>query len=98
MTAVAASDIVTNADGRTFLWISNQGGSADTVTITAQNTNQYTAAGVLITPATLSVAVATTERRLIGPIPASVYNDSGGNITINHSFITSVKILCVTMP
>jgi hypothetical protein len=98
MTAVATSDIVTNADGRTWLWISNQGGSTDTVTITAQNTNQYSAAGVSLTPSTLSVAILTTQRVIIGPIPASVYNDSGGNITINHSFITTVRILALAMP
>lgn len=98
MTAVAASDTVTNADGRTWLWISNQGGSTDTVTIAPNSTAQYTAAGVSITPATISVAIATTVRVIVGPIPASVYNDSGGNITINHSFTTSVKILCLAMP
>ncbi|HQQ81940.1 MAG TPA: hypothetical protein PK059_02065 [Cyclobacteriaceae bacterium] len=98
MTAVAASDSVTNADGRTFLWVSNQGGSTDTITIPVQNATQYSASGVPLTPSAITVAVATTERRLIGPISPSVYNDSGGNITIQHSFTTSVKILALAIP
>ena len=98
MTAVSSSDTVTNLDGKTFLWISNQGGSTDTVTIPVQNATQFTAAGVPVTPSAISVAIATTERRLIGPISPSVYNDAGGNVTINHSFTTSVKIIAVQMP
>lgn len=95
--AVAASDIVTNADGRTLLYITNQGASTDTVTIPVQNATQYTASGVPLTPSAISIAVATTVRVLAGPISPSIYNDTGGNITINHSFTTSVKILCITM-
>jgi hypothetical protein len=98
MTAVAASDIVTNLDGRTFLWISNQGGSTDTVTIPVQTSTVYSASGVPLTPSAISVAILTTERRIIGPISPSVYNDTSGNITIQHSFTTSVKILALAMP
>lgn len=96
--AVATSDVVTNADGRTFLYISNQGGSTDTVTIPVQNAAQFTPAGVPVTPSNISVAILTTERRIIGPISPSVYNDSGGNITIQHSFITTVKCFAFQVP
>lgn len=96
--AVASSDIVTNSDGRTFLYISNQGGSTDTVTIPVQNASQTTATGAPVTPSNISVAIATTERRIIGPISGSIYNDTGGNITIQHSFTTSVKIYAFTIP
>lgn len=98
MAAVSSSDVVNNADGRTFLWISNQGGSTDTVTIPVQNATQYTAAGVPVTPSNISVAIATTERRIIGPISPSIYNDASGNITIQHSFTTTVKIIAFNIP
>lgn len=98
MVAVAASDQVTNLDGRTFLLISNQGGSTDTVTITAQNTTQYSASGVPLTASNISVAIATTERRLLGPFSPSVYNDANGNIQIAHSFTTSVKVTALYVP
>lgn len=98
MVAVAASDVVDNADGRTLLIISNQGGSSDTVGITIQNATQYTAAGVLLTASSVSQAVATTERRVFGPFSPSLYNNTSGQITITHSFTTSVKITCLGLP
>lgn len=98
MTAVSASDTVTNSDGKTMLFVSNQGGSSDTVTIPVQNSNQFNASASPIAPAAISVVVATTERRIIGPISPEIYNDSGGNITIQHSFTTSVKIYAFAYP
>jgi hypothetical protein len=74
------------------LIVSNQGGSSDTVSITAQVTAQRTAGGASVAAANESVVVATTERRILGPFPPSIYNDASGNITITHSFTTSVKI------
>lgn len=98
MTAVSASDVVTNLDGKTMLLISNQGGSTDNVSVTAQNTSQYSASGASITAAAETAAIATTERRILGPFPPSIYNDSSGNITITHSFTTSVKIYAFVLP
>jgi hypothetical protein len=97
-TAVSSSDIVTNLDGKTMLFISNQGGSTDTVTIPVQTSTQYNASGSPITPSAISIAIATTERRIVGPISPEIYNDTGGNITIQHSFTTSVKIYCYQHP
>lgn len=98
MVAVASTDQVTNLDGKTLLIISNQGGSTDTVTITAQNTTQYSASGASLTASNQVVAIATTERRVLGPFPPSIFNDANGNIQIAHSFTTSVKITCLQLP
>lgn len=96
--AVASQDQVTNVDGRTLLYISNQGGSSDTVTIPVQNSTQYTASGVPVTPSAISVVLATTVRAVLGPFSPSVYNDASGNIQIQHSFTTSVKCLAFNLP
>lgn len=98
MTAVAASDTVNNADGRTMLIISNQGGSSDTVTIVAQSTGQRTATGASVAATNETVVLATTERRILGPFPPSVFNDASGFITVNHSFTTSVRIYAFALP
>lgn len=98
MTAVSASDTVTNADGRTMLIISNQGGSTDNVAIVAQTAAQRTAANVSVAASNETAAIATTERRILGPFPPSVYNDASGNLTITHSFTTSVKIYAFALP
>lgn len=96
--AVSAADAVTNIDGKTLLYISNQGASTDTVGIAVQNSNQYTASGVPVTPAAISVAIAATERRILGPFSASVYNDASGNLQITHSYTTSVKVYAINLP
>lgn len=98
MTAVSASDTVNNADGKTMLLISNQGGSTDTVTITAQQTSQRTASGASVAASNETAAIATTERRILGPFPPAIYNDASGNLTIGHSFTTSVKIYAFALP
>ena len=98
MTAVSASDTVNNADGKTMLLISNQGGSTDNVSVTAQNTGQRTAGGASVTAAAETAAIATTERRILGPFPPSIYNDAAGFLTITHSFTTSVKIYAFALP
>jgi hypothetical protein len=98
MVAVAASDVVDNADGRTLLVVSNQGGSTDNVGITIQNATQYTAAGVPLTASSAAFAVLTTQRWVLGPFSPSLYNNSSGQITITHSFTTSVKITCLGLP
>lgn len=96
--AVTAADAVTNIDGKTLLYISNQGGSTDNVGIAVQNATQYTASGVPITPVAIAVAILTTERRLLGPFSPSVYNDASGNLQITHSFITTVKAFAISLP
>jgi hypothetical protein len=96
--AVSASDAVTNIDGKTLLYISNQGGSTDNVGIAVQNSTQYTAAGVPVTPAAIAVAIATTERRILGPFSPSIYNDASGNLQITHSFLTTVKVYAISLP
>lgn len=98
MVAVAASDVVDNADGKTLLVVSNQGGSPDTVGITVQNATQYNAAGSALTASSVSQAVAAGERRVFGPFSPEIYNNTSGQITITHSFTTSVKILAIALP
>lgn len=98
MTAVSASDTVNNADGKTMLLISNQGGSTDNVSVTAQVTSQRTAPGASVVAAAETAAIATTERRILGPFPPSIYNDAAGMLTITHSFTTSVKIYAFALP
>ncbi len=98
MVAVAASDVVDNADGKTILVVSNGGGSPDTVGITVQNATQYNGAGTPLTASSVAVAVAAGERRVFGPFSPEIYNNTSGQITITHSFTTSVKILAIALP
>jgi hypothetical protein len=82
-----------NADGhyvqnneRTFLYVVNAHTSAWNVTIQTPNTVK----GLAI--ADRVVAVANGEASLIGPFPASVYNDSLGRLLVDYEGTTALTV------
>lgn len=83
--AVSASDTITVDSVGIFLHVLNAGGSSDTVTLGDSGTTPGGSAG---TSPTIAVA-ATTGNKMIY-IPASFANPSTGQVTITHSFTTSV--------
>lgn len=90
--AVSSSDVFPN-DGRTVIEVKNAGGSSDTVAINSiQACNQgfdHDAGGSV---------PATTGDRIFGPFDPSRFNDSNGQITITHSFTTSVTCAVFRLP
>lgn len=77
-------------EGRVFLHFKKTGAGACTVTITTQGTMQ----GFAIADLTFTVP-ATTGDAMVGPFPASLFNDSSGlvNFTISDTVGLSVAAL-----
>lgn len=85
--AVAASDTISNSitgSRGAYLEIINGGGSSDTVTISDSGS---TPAGNPATTTGVAVANGTSKIFYISP---NAYNVSTGNVTVTHSFTTSV--------
>lgn len=80
-----AGDKVTNHDGKTFLLLQNPGASAATATITAQATSVDVPGLGPMVKADLVVDVNSGEDKLVGPFPATAWNDSGGDINIAYA-------------
>lgn len=74
-------------DGRTYLEVTNGGGSPITVTLDIKPTVD----GGAVTDRT--VAVAAGARKRIGPFPPKLYNDSTtGRAKVTYSGVTSVTV------
>lgn len=88
--AVSASDTFPN-DGKTFIYVKNAGGSPDTVVIDS------------IAPCNQGAdhngggSVTNGTEKCFGPFDTTRFNDSGGLITITHSFTTSVTCAVVKL-
>jgi hypothetical protein len=89
--AVSASDVFAN-DGRTFVYVKNAGGSPDTVSIDS------------LVPCNQGVdhngggSVTNGTERVFGPFDTTRFNDTNGQVTITHSFVTSVTCAVVRLP
>ena len=83
--AVSASDTITVDSQGIFLHVKNAGGSSDTVTL---NDSGLTPGGSTGASPTISVAATTGDKMIY--IPVSFANPSTGQVTISHSFTTSV--------
>ena len=83
--ADVAGDVFPN-DGRTFFRVKN-GGSAITVTITAQKPSDQ---GLLEHP--VFDVGATTGDKWLGPFPAAEFNDVNGRVVVAYSSITTVTV------
>jgi hypothetical protein len=88
--SVASSDVFPN-DGKTYIEVKNAGGTQDVVTIPAQSTCSQ---GTLHDSVT-TVPI-TTGDRVIGPFDPTRFNNSSGQVTVNHSFTTSVTCAVVS--
>lgn len=89
--AVAASDVFAN-NGKTYIEVKNAGGSADTVTIDSlvacnQGTDHDGGGSV----------GATTGDKIFGPFDPTRFNNANGQVTITHSFTTSVTCTVFTL-
>lgn len=91
--AAAGGDSVANPRGNTILRITNGGGGSINVTIAAGASPTRSADGTFpaMTLAANVVAVGAGATKLIGPIPPA-YNDSGGNVQLTYSGVTSVTV------
>jgi len=89
--SVAASDKFAN-DGKVFLHVKNGGASPDTVTIVCQTACNY---GSSTPTHDLTVSVTNGADRMIGPFPTSRFNDANGDVTVNHSYTTTVTVAAI---
>ena len=91
--AAAGGDQVANPRGNTTLRVVNGGGSSINVTLAAGANPTRASDGNFpaMTLAANVVAVAAGASKLIGPIPTA-FNDSGGNVQIAYSAVTSVTV------
>lgn len=80
-------------NGRTFLHVKNTGGTACVVTILSPTS----VAGHAVAAGSVSVPI-TTGDKLIGPFPASVYDDINHDVSFTLSFITGVTVAVVQLP
>jgi hypothetical protein len=89
--AVASSDVFQN-DGRTVIYVKNGGGSPDTVGIDSQvacNQGFDHDGGGSVTNAT---------EKVFGPFETTRFNNSNGQVTVTHSFLTSVTCAVLRLP
>jgi len=82
--AAGGGDAFANS-GKELIHIKN-GGSTMTLTIVTQATQD----GLAV--ADRAVVVTGGEERVIGPFPASIYNDGTGKVQLTYSAVTTVTI------
>ena len=80
-------------DGMTFIHIKNANAGTPTLTIATANTVD----GLAIADRTVTM-FATTGDKMIGPLPASVYNDANGRVQLTYSAVTDLTIAVIKMP
>lgn len=90
--AAVGGDVVDNSDGKTFLLVTNGGGSSINVTVTAQVASLNTATHGTLTVSSNVVAVAAGATKLIGPFPKQAYNNSSKQLAITYSGVTTVTV------
>jgi hypothetical protein len=83
-------DEVLNPAGDAYFLVKNASGAGITVTLQIRATGPD---GATVTNPTVTVPAAGT--RIIGPFPASIYNDASGKAKITYSAVTSVTVLAV---
>lgn len=83
LTAAASGGDTFSNNGNTFFHIKNAGGSPINVTF-----------GAVVDTV---VAVTNAEERLIGPFSTGTYNDSGGDVQVTYSAVTSVTVAPISM-
>lgn len=91
--ASAGGDTVANPRGDVLLRVINGGGSSINVTVAAGASPTRPSDGTYpaMTLAAQVVAVPNGASRIIGPFPPA-YNDSGGNLALSYSAVTSVTV------
>ncbi|MFL5731458.1 MAG: hypothetical protein ACJ75J_18355, partial [Cytophagaceae bacterium] len=93
VTPGGSGDLLPNADGRSFVRVSNASGSPITATITAQNTTSYNDPNLgKIAKTDRVVTIAAGAARYIGPFAPGAFNNSSGQVAILCSATSSVTI------
>lgn len=90
--AAGGGDTVDNADGKTFLYIKNGGGSGITVTVTAQTVSREDPHLGTLTKGNISKAIGAGADAIIGPIKKQAFNNASNIVAISYSGVTSVTI------
>lgn len=93
----AGGDVVTNADGKTFLLVVNGSGGALTVTVAAQVTSLSTPYGTL-EMSNKAKSVGAGETAIIGPFEPTLFNNSSNQLAITYSGVTSLTIAACYLP
>lgn len=86
-----------NLDERTFFIVKNGGGSTITVSINPQITSAKVSGLGTLPVSPVSVSVAASGEKWIGPFPSS-FTDSAGNVNVTYSAVTSVTVAAVKVP
>lgn len=96
--AAAGGDEMPN-DGKTLLHVKNASGVQVTVTVTAQQVlKDFGGSHGVYTRANIAEAIPAGEERLIGPLPATAWNNVNGRAAVTYSAVTSVTVAALRMP
>lgn len=90
--AAGGGDVIPN-NGKTIVQITNGGGSSITATFAATGTLP---SGASISSVAGTMAAGVT--RVFGPFPTNEFNNSSGQVALTYSGVTSVTVLCISMP
>jgi hypothetical protein len=98
--AGGSGDVVTNADGKTFLAVKNGSGSSITVTVAEQISGTTVEDPVYgtVSKASASVAIANGGTGIIGPFKKQAFNNASNQIEISYSGTTSVTVAALYIP
>ncbi len=90
------SKFLLRSDERTFILAENTNGSDRTITLVKQRSSvNMPGFGAVALADTAIVIPATTGKKLIGPIPYSVYADSDGYAHITFSAVTGLTLTVI---
>lgn len=98
--AAGGGDVVTNADGKTFLLVRNGSGGSITVTVTEQISGTTVEDPVYgtVSKANAAVAIADGGTGVIGPFKKQAFNNASNQIEISYSGTTSVTVAALYIP
>lgn len=95
--ASGGGDVFANGS-RVLLVIANGDVSAKTVTVTAQSTSATKEGYGTVTKANAVQSVEAGTTDIMGPFPASAFNNSSGQCAVTYSDVTSVTVAVISIP
>lgn len=90
--ASGGGDTVSNADGKTFIYVKNGGGGSIDVTVTATTTSKEDPQLGTLTKANVVKSVGAGADALIGPLKKQAFNNSSDIVSVSYSGTTSVTV------
>jgi hypothetical protein len=97
----AAADVAGDQyanEGRTYLHVKHSGGSAMTVTVTAQQAAVDDPQFGRIVPANRAFTVGGNSERIIPFMAPSMYNNASGRVAVTYSTVTGVTVAAIRAP